>query len=118
MKNIKLNFLKDVFPNSDIQYNMPILNYTVDCFIPEGHIIIEYDKEIDEKRIIEIRKEIMHRIVEGIPIYKDEKDICSNEWLKGKDILHVIKIKKGEEFKGLNEILNIMWEDSVIEHAI
>ena len=39
------NILKDIFPNSNIQYNMPILNYTIDCFIPDGHIIIEYDKE-------------------------------------------------------------------------
>jgi len=118
MKDIKLNFLKDVFPNSDIQYNMQILNYNVDCFIPEGRIIIEYDKEIDEESMIKIRKEIMHRIVEGMPIYNGEEDYCPNEWLKDKDILHVIKIKRGEEFKGLNEILKIMWEDSAINHVI
>ena len=75
---------------------------------------------VKEKKfcMIKIRKEIMHRIVEGMPIYNGEEDYCPNEWLKDKDILHVIKIKRGEEFKGLNEILKIMWEDSAINHVI
>jgi len=60
----------------------------------------------------------MRRIVEGIAIYNKQEDVYSNEWLEGKDILHVVRVKKGEEFKGINEILNIMWQKSVIEHVI
>ena len=71
-----LKILKDTFPKSKIQSQMPILNYRVDYYIPEGRIIVEYDEEPykykiekDEIRMLEIRKEIMKRIITGAPIF-------------------------------------------------
>ena len=120
-----LKILKDMFPKSNIQSQMPILNYRVDYYIPEGRIIVEYDEEPhkyniekDEIRILEIKKEIMKRIIDGVPIFLGEEDCCANLWLKDKDITHVVRIEKGNEFKGLNEILNIMWQESIIDHVI
>ena len=52
------------------------------------------------------------------PFFLGEEDYCTNLWLKDKDITHVVRIEKGNEFKGLNEILNIMWQESVINHVI
>lgn len=113
------NLLKEFFPNENIIYQMPVLSFKVDFYLPFANIIIEYDEnhhkystEKDEIRIKKIRKEIMRKISQGIPLFEgDEADY--SPWLKDKDILHVIRIKEGEEIKGIREILITMHEDAI-----
>lgn len=113
------NLLKEFFPNENIICQMPVLSFKVDFYLPFANIIIEYDEkhhkysiEKDEIRIKKIRKEIMRRISQGIPLFEgDEPDY--SPWLKDKDILHVIRVKEGEEIKGIREILITMYEDAI-----
>ena len=113
------NLLKEFFPNKNIICQMPVLSFKVDFYLPFANIIIEYDEkhhkystEKDEIRIKKIRKEIMRKISQGIPLFEgDEADY--SPWLKDKDILHVIRVKEGEEIKGIREILITMYEDAI-----
>lgn len=113
------NLLKEFFPNQNIIYQMPVLSFRVDFYLPFANIIIEYDEkhhkystEKDEIRIKEIRKEIMRKISQGIPLFEGDETDCL-PWLKDKDILHVIRVKEGEEIKGIREILITMYEDAI-----
>ena len=113
------NLLKEFFPNENIICQMPVLSFKVDFYLPFANIIIEYDEkhhkystEKDEIRIKKIRKEIMRKISQGIPLFEgDEADY--SPWLKDEDILHVIRVKEGEEIKGIREILITMHEDAI-----
>ena len=113
------NLLKEFFPNENIICQMPVLSFKVDFYLPFANIIIEYDEkhhkystEKDEIRIKKIRKEIMRKISQGIPLFEgDEADY--SPWLKDEDILHVIRVKEGEEIKGIREILITMYEDAI-----
>ena len=113
------NLLKEFFPNENIIYQMPVLSFKVDFYLPFANMIIEYDEkhhkystEKDKIRIKEIRKEIMKKISQGIPLFEgDEPDY--SPWLKDKDILHVIRVNEGEEIKGIREILITMHEDAI-----
>lgn len=113
------NLLKEFFPNENIIYQMPVLNFKVDFYLPFANMIIEYDEqhhnystEKDEIRIKEIRKEIMEKISQGIPLFEGDEAEYS-PWLKDMDILHVIRVKEGEEIKGIREILITMHEDAI-----
>ena len=113
------NLLKEFFPNENIICQMPVLSFKVDFYLPFANIIIEYDEkhhkystEKDEKKKKKIRKEIMRKISQGIPLFEvDEADY--SPWLKDEDILHVIRVKEGEEIKGIREILITMYEDAI-----
>ena len=98
---------------------MPVLNFKVDFYLPFANMIIEYDEqhhnysiEKDEIRIKEIRKEIMKKISQGIPLFEGDEAEYS-PWLKDRDILHVIRVNEGEEIKGIREILITMHEDAI-----
>ena len=113
------NLLKEFFPNENIIYQMPVLNFKVDFYLPFANMIIEYDEqhhnystEKDEIRIKEIRKEIMKKISQGIPLFEGDEAEYS-PWLKDMDILNVIRVKEGEEIKGIREILITMHEDAI-----
>ena len=113
------NLLKEFFPNENIIYQMPVLNFKVDFYLPFANMIIEYDEqhhnystEKDEIRIKEIRKEIMRKISQGIPLFEGDEAEYS-PWLKDRDILHVIRVNEGEEIKGIREILITMHEDAI-----
>ena len=73
------NLLKEFFPNENIVCQMQVLSFRVDFYLPFANIIIEYDekhhkyqKEKDEIRIKEIRKEIMNKISQGIPLFEGD----------------------------------------------
>lgn len=113
------NLLKEFFPNENIICQMPVLDYRVDFYLPFANIIVEYDEkhhkyssEKDEIRIKEIRKEIMRKISQGIPLFEGDEAEYS-PWLKDRDILHVIRVNEGEEIKGIREILITMHEDAI-----
>ena len=114
------NLLKEFFPNENIVCQMRVLSFRVDFYLPFANIIIEYDEkhhkystEKDEIRIKEIRKEIMNKISQGIPLFEGDEEAEYSPWLKDKDILHVIRVKEGEEIKGIREILITMYEDAI-----
>lgn len=114
------NLLKEFFPNENIVCQMQVLSFRVDFYLPFANIIIEYDEkhhkystEKDEIRIKEIRKEIMNKISQGIPLFEGDEEAEYSPWLKDKDILHVIRVKEGEEIKGIREILITMHEDAI-----
>ena len=114
------NLLKEFFPNENIVCQMQVLSFRVDFYLPFANIIIEYDEkhhkystEKDEIRIKEIRKEIMNKISQGIPLFEGDEEAKYSPWLKDKDILHVIRVKEGEEIKGIREILITMHEDAI-----
>lgn len=114
------NLLKEFFPNENIVCQMQVLSFRVDFYLPFANIIIEYDEkhhkysiEKDEIRIKEIRKEIMNKISQGIPLFEGDEEVEYSPWLKDKDILHVIRVKEGEEIKGIREILITMHEDAI-----
>lgn len=117
--------LKGIFINEPIITQMPVLNYRVDFYIPIGNIIVEYDENHhkyqeheDEIRMVSIRREIMRKIVEGEELYEGD-EAHPNPWLKGKDILHVIRVKQGEEIDGLRRILYTIENDGTsILHLI
>ena len=113
------NLLKEFFPNENIVCQMQVLSFRVDFYLPFANMIIEYDEkhhkystEKDKIRIKEIRKEIMKKISQGIPLFEGDEAEYS-PWLKDKDILHVIRVKEGEEIKGIREILITMHEDAI-----
>lgn len=116
--------LKDTFSNATIIEQLPVLNYRVDFYIEEGKVIVEYDEahhqyqqDEDEKRINEIRKEIMRKISIGNPLYEGQ-EACESPWLNDKDILTVVRVKKGEEGIAINQILNAIYKNDMIEFAI
>ena len=39
------NLLKEFFPNENIIYQMPVLNFKVDFYLPFANMIIEYDEQ-------------------------------------------------------------------------
>ena len=74
------NLLKEFFPNENIICQMPVLSFKVDFYLPFANIIIEYDEkhhkystEKDEIRIKKIRKEIMRKISQGIPLFEGDE---------------------------------------------
>lgn len=117
--------LKGVITSEPVITQMSVLNYRVDFYIPLAHIIVEYDENHhkyqeheDEIRMVSIRREIMRKIVEGEPLYEGDNPEAA-PWLKGKDILHVIRVKQGEELDGLRRILYTSENDGVsILHLI
>ena len=54
----------------------------------------------------------MEKISQGIPLFEGDEAEYS-PWLKDMDILHVIRVKEGEEIKGIREILITMHEDAI-----
>ena len=103
--------LENILNDANIIHQMPVLNFKVDFYIESSSIIVEYDeehhrfkREEDEIRMKKIRKEITRKIIEGEPLHEGANDEPS-PWLKNKDVLDVIRVKKGEEYKGIRRIM-------------
>lgn len=103
--------LKGIFTSEPVITQMPVLDYRVDFYIPIANMIIEYDEDHhkyqqheDEIRMTRIRKELMRKIVEGEALFEGD-EAHPNPWLKGRDIIQVIRVKQGEEIDGLRRIL-------------
>lgn len=116
--------LRDTFAKATIIEQMQVLDYRVDFYIDEGKVIIEYDEshhkyqqEDDEIRIKQIRKEMMRKMSVGEPLYEGQEE-CESPWLKDKDILTVVRVKKGKEGQAINQILNAIYKNDMIEFAI
>lgn len=104
------NLLYEMFPNEKIIPQYHILDYKIDFFMPDLHMIIEYDEEQhkyqkknDGIRILNILNELNRMVTDGEPLY-DGDTSEPNPWLEGKNIFSVIRVKKGKEIDGLRRI--------------
>ena len=101
------------FNKDQIKTQYPVLNYKLDYYIPDVQLVIEYDELTGHKDKIK-DKNRMDEIV----------DVLYEEWAKGTDeddyekyqnnkydIIEVIRIKEGEEHKGLNELFEYLTGD-------
>ena len=112
--------LDEMFQSATIHRQLNILNYKVDFYIEETNTLIEYDephhaytKEDDAERISIIRKELMRKIIIGENIHNGEIHGDENPWLEGKDIIGVVRVKQGEEVKGLRDICRVIEEKTL-----
>lgn len=104
------NLLSEMFPNEKIISQYRILDYRIDFFMPDLHIIIEYDEEQhkyqkknDGIRIKNILNELNRMVIDGEPLYDGDASE-PNPWLDGKNIFSVIRVEKGKEIDGLRRI--------------
>lgn len=104
------NLLYEMFPNEKIIPQYHILDYRIDFFMPDLHMIIEYDedhhkyqKENDDIRMKDILNELNRMIIDGEPLY-DGDSSEPNHWMKSKKMFSVIRIEKGKEIDGLRRL--------------
>ena len=99
------------FNENQIKTQYPVLDYKVDYYIPDCNLIIEYDevnghkdKEKDDKRM----KEILNYLFEEWK-NKPEIDDCDLKYFNTPEkAFYVIRIKEGEENKGLTELFELI----------
>lgn len=104
------NLLREMFPSEKIFTQYQILNYRIDFFMPDLHMIVEYDeeqhkysKEKDENRINKIKEKLNQMVINGEPLYEGDTDEpCP--WLEGVDLFSVIRIEKGKEIDGIRRL--------------
>ena len=94
-----------------------ILNYKIDIFFKNAKVIVEYDENFhnhqkchDENRMNDIIFELLknednrveYETKEGYVEYIEKKDFC---YTKHNRTYKIVRVKKGEEFKGVIKII-------------
>ncbi len=109
--------IKQVFPNAKMTTQKTFCGgkYRVDLVI-EDTILVEidedfhkYQKDKDDVRINAVMEDIKKTLIEESPWL---------ERLSSSEIVKVVRIKQGDLFKGINTLMNIMYEDSTLGHLI
>lgn len=103
------------FNEEQIKTQYPILNYRLDYYIPDVQLVIEYDELTGHKDKIK-DKNRMDKIVDVLyEEWAKDPDVSYDEYEEYQnnkyDIIQVIRIKEGEESKGLNELFEYLTGD-------
>ena len=111
------------FNENQIYTQYPVLNYRLDYFIPECHLIIEYDEESGHKDIEKDNKRMQEILDYLFTKWKNAKSKDDyefhDEWeweerekfTEPNQLFTVIRIKEFEEYKGLNELFEFLTLD-------
>ncbi|AIY72824.1 TPA: Rha family transcriptional regulator [Bacillus tropicus] len=103
--------LEEFFKEKYFEYQKPIGKYRVD-FLFNNNIVVEYDEEFHELQV-ESDKQREEEIKELL--WNEIINIKKNEHLKLKDkneYVKILRIKKGEEIKGLKNLLLLIQEEN------
>ena len=108
--------LKAIFEENCIRQRFSVLRYEIDYYIPECHLIIEYDKAETHLTKDEENKNRMEKIVNHLfaewknDPNSDPYDVerQNNPW----NLFTVIRIREFEEHKGIGELLEFISGDA------